>query len=69
MILEFYMGRACLSNGLDARNLATDGDADLLGAELGSQIARDLAGARQVGGIEGDGGDAGMASAAEFFGK
>ena len=47
----------------------TEGSANLLGAEFGGQVAGDLAGAREVGGVEGDGGDARVAAAAEFFGE
>lgn len=51
------------------RKARTGRVANLFGAELAGQVTGDLAGAREVGGVEGDGGDAGVAAAAEFFGE
>jgi hypothetical protein len=47
--------------------IAQAGVSVLLGAELGGKVTGDLAGAREVGGVEGDGGYAGVAAAAEFL--
>ena len=53
----------------DGWKARTDGEASLLGAELGGQVASDLAGAWEIGRVERDGGDTGMATAAELFGE